>query len=278
METNNNDDVMGKAAASAIENPEGMAQSLDNLKNTLQQLADKAKEVKATAGVQDTNTGVQTEGESGSPWTEEDTIDELMSKVLGYTYYDSPWNQRNRLKSSSERYNINDESGKTVKANASEEDVIEYANTVYHYDMVDNDGEEIKSFEDAKNALENEGSFKLVNVKDTKQMSLFPAEKKQEVEKPNTVISKMDDASYQRFLDGISNAFVRNRVSEVIEMLKAGDKKGAYVKLRSLVDSLKESKENLVNSETFRIIAESERPKLTKSDILEFVKQRKNTL
>ncbi len=38
METNNNDDVMGKAAASAIENPEGMAQSLDNLKNTLQQL------------------------------------------------------------------------------------------------------------------------------------------------------------------------------------------------------------------------------------------------
>jgi hypothetical protein len=43
------------------------------------------------------------------------------------------------------------------------------------------------------------------------------------------------------------------------------------------LDSLRESKQNLVSSETFRIIAESEKPKLTKSDILEFVKQRKNT-
>ena len=68
---------------------------------------------------------------------------------------------------------------------------------------------------------------------------------------------------------------MRNQISQIIDLLKANKQKEAYTQLRRSLDSLKENKENLVNSETFRIIAESEKPKLTKSDILEFVKQRK---
>ena len=267
----NYDDVIAKA----VTDPEGTMKSLDDAKNTLQQLSDKVNQVKATAGVQEP--GGQVKEDSAKAWTMEDTIDELMSKiVMGYTYYDEPWNERNRPKLSGARYNINDESGDTVKANASEDDVIEYANTVYHYDMADNEAEEFKTFQDAKNALENEGNFMVVNVDDTKQMSLFPAEKKQPEEKPNTVISKMDDSEYQRLLGMINNPFVRNKIDTTVQMLRADKQKEAYGQLRNLLDSLKESKENLVGSETFRIIAESEKPKLTKSDILEFVKQRKN--
>lgn len=274
METNN-DDAIGAVAAAAIENPGDVMQSLDNLKNTLQQLADKAKEVKDTAGVQNTNSGMQTEDDSASQWSFEDTIDELMSKISGYTYYDSPWNKRNTPKGSSNRYNIDDESG-TVKANASEDDVIEYANTVYHYDMADNEAEEFKTFDDAKNALENEGNFNVVNVADTKQMSLFPTEKKKDVQEPaNTVISKMDDAAYTQFINDIQNPYLKAQINQAVDLLKANKQKEAYSKLRGLLDNLKNLSENLVNSETFRIIAESEKPKLTKSDILEFVKQRK---
>ena len=274
METNN-DDAIGAVAAAAIEKPGDVMQSLDNLKNTLQQLADKAKEVKDTAGVQNTNSGMQTEDDSASQWSFEDTIDELMSKISGYTYYDLPWNKRNTPKGSSNRYNIDDESG-TVKANASEDDVIEYANTVYHYDMADNEAEEFKTFDDAKNALENEGNFNVVNVADTKQMSLFPTEKKKDVQEPaNTVISKMDDAAYTQFINDIQNPYLKAQINQAVDLLKANKQKEAYSKLRGLLDNLKNLSENLVNSETFRIIAESENPKLTKSDILEFVKQRK---
>ena len=274
METNN-DDAIGAVAAAAIEKPGDVMQSLDNLKNTLQQLADKAKEVKDTAGVQNTNSGMQTEDDSASQWSFEDTIDELMSKISGYTYYDLPWNKRNTPKGSSNRYNIDDESG-TVKANASEDDVIEYANTVYHYDMADNEAEEFKTFDDAKNALENEGNFNVVNVADTKQMSLFPTEKKKDVQEPaNTVISKMDDAAYTQFINDIQNPYLKAQINQAVDLLKANKQKEAYSKLRGLLDNLKNLSENLVNSETFRIIAESEKPKLTKSDILEFVKQRK---
>ena len=77
----NYDDVIAKA----VTDPEGTMQSLDNAKNTLQQLSDKVNQVKATAGVQDTNSGMQTEDDSTSQWSFEDTIDELMSKISDYT-------------------------------------------------------------------------------------------------------------------------------------------------------------------------------------------------
>jgi leucyl aminopeptidase len=73
----NFDDVIAKA----ITDPEGTMQSLDNAKNTLQQLSDKVNQVKATAGVQDTNSGMQTEDDSASQWSFEDTIDELTSTL-----------------------------------------------------------------------------------------------------------------------------------------------------------------------------------------------------
>jgi hypothetical protein len=260
METNNN--AIGAVAAAAIDNPGEVMQSLDNLKNTLQQISNTAS-------------GMQTEDDSASQWSFEDTIDELMSKISGYTYYDLPWTKRNTPKGSSNRYNIDDESG-TVKANASEEDVIEYANTVYHYDMSDNESEEFKTFDDAKNALENEGNFNVVNVADTKQISLFPTEKKKEVMEPaNTIISKMDDAAYTQFINDIQNPYLKAQINQAVDLLKANKQKEAYSKLRGLLDNLKNLKESLVNSKTFSIIAQSEKPKLTKSDILEFVKQRK---
>ena len=114
METNNN--AIGAVAAAAIDNPGEVMQSLDNLKNTLQQISNTAS-------------GMQTEDDSASQWSFEDTIDELMSKISGYTYYDLPWTKRNTPKGSSNRYNIDDESG-TVKANASEEDVIDRKSVV----------------------------------------------------------------------------------------------------------------------------------------------------
>lgn len=268
----NYDDIIGKAIA----DPEGTMQSLDNAKNSLQQLIDKTKEVQTIGGSQPVQ-----EDENTKNWTEEDTIDALMSRIIGYTYYDTPWDDKiKQPQGSVERYNINDESGQTVKANASEDDIIDYANTVYHYDMADSDSEEFKTFEQAKEALENERNFKIVNVKDTKQMSLFPPKKETQVEeKPvNKVISKMDEVEYQEFINSINNAFVRNTVDKAVSFLRSDNKKEAYTTLRRLLDYLRESKENLVNSKMFTIIAESEKPRLTKADILEFVKKRKNNI
>ena len=44
-----------------------------------------------------------------------------------------------------------------------------------------------------------------------------------------------------------------------------------------LKEETEKIEENLVNSDIFRIIAESEKPKLNKSDILNYIKSKKNS-
>ena len=73
---------------------------------------------------QDTQTDIQnamqedsTDNESNT-WDFKDTIDTLVSRVTGgYTYYDIPWDERNKPKQDNNRYNIMDDSGDNVEVN-----------------------------------------------------------------------------------------------------------------------------------------------------------------
>ena len=266
--TQNSDEIVNKA----ISDPEATIQSLDKAKEAIQQLMNTKKEAEAS---------MQTESEEddAANWSFNDTIDTLMSRLTGgYTYYDLPWDRRHPVKFDEERYHINDEDGKTVET-TDKDGVIDYANTVFHYDMQDNEEEEFKTFEQAKEALESEGNFKVINTKDTNQLSLFPT-KKSEPREPSydTVISKMDPIAYEGFLDKLDNrSWI---VKKVVDLLKDNKQQDAYKELRRFLDVLKEEtekiEENLVSSDIFRIIAESERPKLNKSDILDYIKSKKN--
>lgn len=271
MEDNeDNNELISKA----ITDPEATIQSLDKAKEAIEQLMNTKKEAEATIEV-----GAQNEAEDSATnsWTEEDTADELMFKITGgYTYYKLPWSVRNRSKADNNRYYINDEDGKTIET-TNAEGVIDYANTVFNYDMADNNEEELKTFDQAKSALENEGNFKIVNVNDTNQLSLFPKKENKPEEKENTVISNMDPMEYQNLLDRLGNrGWV---VKKAVDLLKDGKGQEAYRELRRFLDVLKEDtkkiEENFVNTEIFRIIADSETPKIRKSDVLDYIKNNK---
>lgn len=275
MENNaqNSDEIINKA----ISDPEATIQSLDKAKEAIQQLMNTKKEVETSM-----QNGAQNESsdESASSWTEEDTIDELMSKLTGgYTYYNLRWDDRNRPKYDESKYDIFDETGEKVET-TDEDGVIAYANTVYHYDMRDTDAEEIKTFDDAKNALEQDGSFKVTKTvgPDPNQLSLFPDKKSEPTEaKQNTVISKMDPIEFENTIERLGNkGWI---VKKVVALIKDGKEKEAYRELRKMLDVLKEEtkkiEESFVNSEMFRIIAESEKPKLKKSDVLDYIKNQK---
>jgi len=268
--TTNSDEIIN----SAITDPDGTMQKLDAAKGAIQQLLDKKKELETSGN----NTQQQPVKEGENEWHLEDTIDHLLQSMTGYTFYKEPWDERNRMKGSGNRYNINDEAGETVKSNASEEDVIDYANTVYHYDMADNDAEEFKTFDEAKAALEHD-NFKVINVADTKQMSLFPDKKKEVEPVENKVISKMDDAEYNHLISRFGGE--SGVLNKVVTLLKSGNQTEAYNELRKQKDQLRENDLNnlmeyFAKSDIFRIIAESERPKLTKQEILEFIINKKN--
>ena len=82
--------------------------------------------------------------------------------------------------------------------------------------------------------------------------------------------------------------YIVNRIKDAEEKLSSGEKDDngvsnplripylALLDTRRTMEEVKKVEENFANSKMFSIIAESEKPKLTKSDILEFVKQRKN--
>jgi hypothetical protein len=271
MEDNaqNSDEIINKA----ISDPEATIQSLDKAKEAIQQLMNTKKE--AESSMQN-----EAEKDEEANWSFGDTIDTLLSRLTGgYTYYDLPWDRRHPVKFDEERYNIQDESGDTVET-TDKDGVIDYANTVFHYDMQDNEEGEFKTFEQAKEALESEGNFKVINTKDTNQLSLFPS-KKVEPRQPSydTVISKMDPIAYEGLLDKLGNkSWI---VKKVVELLKNDEQQEAYKELRRILDVLKEETEkiekSLVNSDIFRIIAESEKPKLNKSDILDYIKKQKKS-
>lgn len=234
---------------------------------------------------QETQTGLQnamqedSTNEDSNAWNFEDTIDTLISRITGgYTYYNIPWDERNKPKRDNNRYNVMDDSGDNIEVNKTAEEVLDFANTLFHYDMADNDESELKSFDDAKNALESNG-YKVVNVEDTNQLSLFPKEKKEKVEvSDDKVLSKMSDSELDRIYHNM-DPFKANGLKKAIQLLKLNKQQEAYTALRSLMDSLREEKineNNFVDSKIFTIIAESEKPKLTKEDILTFIKKNKN--
>jgi len=232
---------------------------------------------------QDTQTDIQnamqedsTDNESNT-WDFKDTIDTLVSRVTGgYTYYDIPWDERNKPKQDNNRYNIMDDSGDNVEVNKTSQDVLDFANTLFHYDMADNDETELKSFDDAKNALESTG-YKVINVEDTNQLSLFPKEKKEKVEvSDDKVLSKMSDSELDRIYHNM-DPFKANGLKKAIQLLKLDKQQEAYTALRSLMDSLREEKineNNFAESKIFTIIAEAEKPKLTKADILNYLNRK----
>jgi hypothetical protein len=272
--TKNSDEIIN----AAITNPEATIQSLDKAKEAITQLMQTKKDTEASmqSGVQN-----ESDNESASAWTEEDTIDELMSRLTGgYTYYNLPWNERNKPKYDDTKYDIFDENGEKVET-TDKDGVIDYANTVYHYDMADNDSEEIKTFDDAKNALEQDGNFKVVNAvgPDPNQLSLFPDKKSEPEPRENRVISKMGPIEFESMVERLGNrGWI---VKKVVALIKDGKEKEAYRELRKMLDVLNETatkiEGSLVNSEIFSIIAESEKPKLKKADILEYIKKQKKS-
>jgi hypothetical protein len=272
--TQNSDEIINKA----ISDPEATIQSLDKAKEAIQQLMNTKKEVETSMAA-----GVQNESEDDEPanWSFEDTIDTLLSKLTGgYTYYNIPWDKRHTPKVDDTEYQIFDENGEVVET-TDEDGVISYANTVYHYDMRDTDAEEFKTFDDAKNALEQDGSFKVTKAvgPDPNQLSLFPDKKPEQTEtKENMVISKMDPIQFESIVDRLGNkGWI---VKKVVALLKDDKEQEAYRELRNILDVLKEEakkiEENFVGSEIFRIIAESETPKLKKSDVIDYIKSQKN--
>lgn len=268
--TQNSDEMINKA----ISDPEATIQSLDKAKEAIQQLMNTKKEL-------DTSMQNGTQNESSdqptNTWTKEDTIDELMYKLTGgYTYYNLRWDDRNKPKYDESKYDIFDKSGEKIET-TDEDGVIAYANTVYHYDIADTDSEEIKTFEDAKNALEQDGEFKVTKTvgPDPNQLSLFPDKKPEP--KQNTVLSKMDPIEFENTVDKLGNkGWI---IKKVVGLIKDDKGEEAYRELRKMLDVLKEEtkkiEDNFANSEMFRIIAESEKPKLKKSDILDYIKNQK---
>ncbi len=270
--TNQNDDLIGKV----MSDPEKTISDLQKAAETIKNLKDAAQ-----GAQQDVQNAMQENDDesTGNEWGMNDTIDTLLSRITGgYTYYDIPWDERNKPKMDDSLFNIMDDSGDSVETNKTKEDVLDFANTLFHYDMADNDEEELKTFDDAKAALESNG-YKVVNVNDTNQLSLFPKEK-QKTSEPNygSVISKMSEPELNRVLDNM-DPYKANGVKKTIQLLKLNKQPEAYKLLRSIADSLREN-ENAVNnfgdSEIFRIIAESERPKITKEEILNYIKSKKN--
>jgi len=129
---------------------------------------------------------------------------------------------------------------------------------------------------------------------DSQQLSLFPKEKKVEEpkEEPIKPISQMSDSEYnefvrQRGIYGHNNLFyIINRVKDAEEKLKNGlpDENGVSNPLRipylalqdtkRVMEEVKNINENFANSKMFSIIAESETPKISKQEILEFLKDK----
>lgn len=129
---------------------------------------------------------------------------------------------------------------------------------------------------------------------DNPQLSLFPKEKKAELpqEEPVKPISQMSDSEYSEFVRersmyGHNNMFyIINRIKDAEEKLKNGesDENGVsnplripYLALqdtRRMMEETKNMQENFANSKMFSIIAESETPKITKQEILEFLKDK----
>lgn len=74
------------------------------------------------------------------------------------------------MKKKENKYEIIDISeGNIVKAELSEQDVIDYANTCFHYEIKDNECEIISNFADAKKILKLENEWEVIKTRAKKR-------------------------------------------------------------------------------------------------------------
>jgi hypothetical protein len=126
------------------------------------------------------------------------------------------------------------------------------------------------------------------------QLSLFPKKDKSELPKEELVkpISQMSSEEYNQFTQerssyGNNNLFyIISRIKAAEEKVKNGEASNStvdnpfrvpYIALQDTGRMMREveiNEEKFVNSNIFRIIAESETPKITKEEILEFFKNK----
>lgn len=265
---NQNDDAIKQA----ITNPEGTIKSLDNAKKAIESLMDTKDSVEAMT---QQNESDDNELNEGSPEEFTDVIDNLLERLTGgYRYFDTSWSSRNVKDEPSDRYNITDYEGDEVSTNLSKDDVVDYVKNLIKNDE-DETHSEIVTFDDAKRELELHKVGKIINVNDTKQLPLFP---KNDSPKSgpdySKVISKMDPIQVDELIKQMGpKGWV---IKKAIDVIKAGDLKVAYREIRRMLDMTKNiNEEHLVNPEILSIIAESETPRLTKSDIISFINERK---
>jgi hypothetical protein len=126
------------------------------------------------------------------------------------------------------------------------------------------------------------------------QLSLFPKPEKKEIPQEEVIkpLSQMSPSEYDEFIRersmyGHSNLFyIISRIKDAEEKLKNNtpDDNGTsnplripYLALqdtRRTMEEVKINEQKFVNSNIFRIIAESETPKISKQEILEFLKNK----
>ena len=258
-----------------VNNPDKAIESLKDAENAIKSLVDANNTAKTEMNNQNESEGIE---ESDSDEGFKEIIDNLLERLSGgYRYYDISSDQKNRSEMvPSERYYITDLEGDRIADNLSDEGVIDYVK-----DLIKHDGEEssehktISTIDDAKSEMELHKLGKVINVKDTKQLDLFPKkDDKTEDSEYSKVISKMSDTEVKNIIIGMgSNGWI---LKKAISAIESGDDKKAYIVLRHLLDMRKGvNEENLDGKEILSNIVESNEIRLTKSDILTFIKERK---
>jgi hypothetical protein len=265
---NKNDDAIKQA----ITNPEETIQSLDKAKDAIKSLMDTKDSVEAMT---QQNESDEQELNENSPEEFTVVIDNLLERLTGgYRYYDISPENKIEKEGSSDLYNITDYEGDEVAKNLSKDEVIDYAKGLLKYD--DNEmHKEIVTFDDAKQELELHKLGKIINTNDTNQISLF-TKKDSTSNDPDysKVISKMDPIEVDNLIKMMgAKGWV---IKKAIDVIKGGDTMVAYREIRRMLDMVKNiNEEHFVNPEILSIIAESETPRLTKSDIISFISERK---
>jgi hypothetical protein len=110
--------------------------------------------------------------------------------------------------------------------------------------------------------------------KQDKQLSLdFPKEKEIEFPKEETPkpISQMSDSEFNDYMQSKGHLNQDGSLYFVVNLIKKGSLRRAYIALQDIIR--KNLEENFADSKIFTIIAEAETPKISKKEILEYLKR-----
>lgn len=249
-----------------VNNPEGAIDALKSAEDAIKSLSD------ANADTQN-----ESEDISESNYDEEfdEVIDNLLERLTGYRYYDIPSNEKKRIEMGvPERYHVIDLEGDKIAENITEDEVVEYVkNLIKHDGEESSEHKEINNIEDAKSEIELHKLGKVINVKDTKQLDLFPKKGTNKLEPDySKVISKMSPDEIKSIVNRLGTKGWM--LEKSISLIKDGDQKTAYKEIRRMLDGTKMN-ENLVKPNNITNIVESKKNVVTKGDIIEFIKSKK---